>query len=107
MIGKAISHYRILEKLGEREMGVVYEAEGCAFISMAYIDGERLKDKVARGPLGLEDAVEIAVHIAQGLQAAHEKGIVHRDIKTGNIMFPECRRLESEEPCRECCPGGR
>jgi non-specific serine/threonine protein kinase len=54
---------------------------------MAYVDGERLTDKVKRGPLKLEEAIEIALHIAQGLQAAHEKGIVHRDIKSANVML--------------------
>jgi TolB-like protein/predicted Ser/Thr protein kinase len=139
MIGKTISHYVILSKLGEGGMGVVYkaedtklgrlvalkflppeltrdpearrrfvreaqataaldhpdictiyeidEAEGRTFISMAYIDGECLKDKIDRGPLKLAEAIDVGIHIAQGLQAAHEKGIVHRDIKSANVML--------------------
>jgi len=63
------------------------EADNQSFISMAYVDGERLTDKIGRGPLKLEEALEIVVHIAQGLQAAHEKGIVHRDIKSANVML--------------------
>ena len=65
------------------------EAEGANFISMAYIEGQSLKEKIEAGPLGLEEALKIAEQVAEGLQEAHKIGIVHRDIKSANIMVSE------------------
>ena len=62
------------------------EADGQTFLSMAYLEGETVKEKIKARPLKLEEALDIAIQTAQGLQAAHEKGIVHRDIKSSNLM---------------------
>jgi eukaryotic-like serine/threonine-protein kinase len=62
-------------------------ADGNMFIVMDCYDGESLKDLIARGPMEVERVVDIAHQVAQGLQKAHEKGIVHRDIKPGNIII--------------------
>ncbi len=70
------------------------EAEQTTFISMAYIEGQSLKDKLEAGPLDLEEALNIATQVAEGLQEAHKKGIVHRDIKSGNIMVTEKGRVK-------------
>ncbi len=138
MIGQTISHYKILEKIGEGGTSVVYKAEdttlkrhvalkfpsaqiladqvkrarfihearaaaaldhpnictlyeigeteGKTFISMAHIDGQSLYEKIKSGPLGLNETIDISIQAAQGLCEAHEKRIVHRDIKSGNIM---------------------
>ncbi len=54
---------------------------------MAYIEGQSLKKKIESGPLELNEALRIATQVAEGLQEAHKKGVVHRDIKSANIMM--------------------
>jgi serine/threonine protein kinase len=54
---------------------------------MEFVDGESLAESVSRGPLGIDEAVLIVLQIASGLQVAHDQDIVHRDIKTGNVML--------------------
>jgi len=56
---------------------------------MAYYDGETLKEKIDSGPLRIDEALTIAIKVAEGLQEAHEKGIIHRDIKPANIMISD------------------
>ena len=68
----------------------VYEVEevaGETFIAMAYVDGRNLQDKIAAGPLEIDDALDIARQVAQGLEAAHRKEVVHRDIKPANVIM--------------------
>ena len=62
-------------------------SDGQLFIVMAYYEGETLKQKLEGGALPVEEAVEIAAQIAEGLAKAHGEGIVHRDVKPGNLML--------------------
>ncbi len=68
-----------IHEIGETEAGEMY-------IAMACYQGESLKDAVERGPLPAPDVIDIVAQAAEGLARAHEKGIVHRDIKPGNIF---------------------
>ena len=78
----ALDHANIctIHEIGRTEDGQI-------FIGMAYYDGETLREKIERGPLPLEQALDIASQIGKGLEAAHARRIVHRDIKPANIMI--------------------
>jgi serine/threonine protein kinase/tetratricopeptide (TPR) repeat protein len=67
----------------------IEEADDELFIVMEYIDGQELKDRIDAGPLTVDECIDIATQIAKGLQTAHKSGIVHRDIKSANIMLKE------------------
>jgi eukaryotic-like serine/threonine-protein kinase len=64
----------------------VGEDEGQPFLAMEYVEGETLRQRIKRGPLGTDEAVALMAQIAAGLEEAHRKGIIHRDIKSSNIM---------------------
>ena len=138
-VGTTISHYKVLEKIGEGGMGEVYratdtklnrdvalkilpqqfasdaqrmgrfqrEAEVLASLDhpnigqiygiedaghtkalvLQLIEGPTLADKIAQGPIAIEEALKIALQIAEGVEAAHEKGVIHRDLKSANIKI--------------------
>ncbi|MDA2935362.1 serine/threonine protein kinase [Acidobacteria bacterium AH-259-D05] len=142
MIGTTLSHYKVLEKIGQGGMGEVYRAEDTNlsrevaikvlpeqftqdpqrlarfereakllaslnhpniaaihsfehaddihFLVLELVPGETLAERVAKGPLPVEDALEVCRQIAEGVEAAHEKGVIHRDLKPANVkVTPE------------------
>ncbi|HEX2644369.1 MAG TPA: protein kinase [Thermoanaerobaculia bacterium] len=81
-VASALDHPNVctIHEVGEAEDGRLY-------LAMACYDGETLRTRLKRGPLGIDEAVEIALQIARGLAKAHRQGIVHRDIKPANLMI--------------------
>ena len=62
------------------------ETDGQPFFSMAFIEGQTVRDKIRERPLPLEEALDIAIQTGEGLAVAHKKGIIHRDVKSANLM---------------------
>jgi serine/threonine protein kinase/Tfp pilus assembly protein PilF len=63
------------------------EHDGTVYLAMEYVEGETLSARVARGPLVVADGLDLASQVADALTEAHERGIVHRDIKSANVMI--------------------
>jgi serine/threonine-protein kinase len=77
----SLSHARIASLYG------LHQAEGVRFLSMELVPGEDLAQRLSRGPLEPERALRVALQVAEGLEAAHERGIIHRDLKPANIKL--------------------
>ncbi len=77
-----------LAKLTHPYIATVYEfdtQDGLDFLVMEYVAGATLREKLAQGPLPEKEVVQLGAQLAEGLAAAHERGVVHRDLKPGNI----------------------
>jgi serine/threonine protein kinase len=79
---------RVLASLNHPHIATLhgFETAGATkFLVMELVEGETLADRIARGPIPIEEAIPIFVQIAEGLEAAHEKGVIHRDLKPANV----------------------
>lgn len=65
----------------------VGDQDGTAYLVMEYLEGEPLDKRIARGPVPVAEALEIAIQITAALDQAHQKGLIHRDLKPGNVML--------------------
>jgi tetratricopeptide (TPR) repeat protein/predicted Ser/Thr protein kinase len=89
---RLLNEARAASMLRSPNIAVTYdigEAGGTDFIVMEYVDGELLSARVARGPLPVREVVEVGLQVADALDEAHTRGIVHRDIKSANLMRTE------------------
>jgi serine/threonine-protein kinase len=81
---------RAASALDHPNVGTVYEidetSDGHLYISMGYYDGLNLKQRIAEGPLDVDEVVDLAIQIASGLAEAHKRDILHRDIKPSNVI---------------------
>src|SRR5256885_1057842 len=81
---------RAISRLNHPHVCTLYDVghqDGVDYLVMEYLEGETLADALARGPLPLRDALRIAADVAGALDTAHRLGVVHRDLKPGNIML--------------------
>src|SRR5499433_4051693 len=80
----------VLAALNHPNIAAIYdlqEANGSRYLVLELVDGETLADRIARGPIPVEEALDIAKNICEALEAAHEKGIIHRDLKPANVKI--------------------
>jgi serine/threonine-protein kinase len=80
----------VLASLNHPSIGAIYdlqEVDGSRFLVLELVEGQTLADRIARGPIPIDEALQIAKSICEPLEAAHEKGIVHRDLKPANIKI--------------------
>ena len=86
---------QVLASLNHPNIAAIHSfehSEGVHFLAMELVEGETLAQRVARGPVPVEEALEVCRQIAEGLEAAHESGIIHRDLKPANVkVTPEAK----------------
>ena len=83
---------RMLAALDHAKIASIYgleEVDGKRFLVMQLAEGETLQERIARGPLPVEEALNIALQIAEALETAHAKGIIHRDLKPANVKVDD------------------
>ena len=81
---------KVLASLNHPGIGSIYgleEHNGHQYLILEYIEGKTLADRLRQGPIPLDESLALANQIAEALEVAHEKGVVHRDLKPGNVMI--------------------
>jgi serine/threonine protein kinase len=81
---------KLLASLNHPNIATIYgleQSDGRRFLAMELVEGETLAQQIERGPLPVDEALEICRQIAEGLEAAHEKGVLHRDLKPANVKI--------------------
>ena len=89
---RLLNEARAASLLRSPNIAVTYdigESSGADFIVMEYVEGELLSSRVAKGPLAIREVVEIGLQVTDALDEAHARGIVHRDVKSANLMRTE------------------
>ena len=79
---------KVLASLNHKNVATLYGFEtevDTQFLVMEVVEGETLADRIGRGPITVDEAIELFLQIAEGLEAAHENGVIHRDLKPANI----------------------
>src|SRR5262249_52884090 len=81
---------QVLASLNHPNIAAIYDLEelnGSRFLILEMVEGETLADRIQRGPIPVEEALKIALQIAEALEAAHKKNVIHRDLKPANIKI--------------------
>ena len=82
----------------------VGEQDGTRFLVMEYVEGETLADRLSRGPMSIDDALNVASDIVDALDRAHRQGVVHRDLKPANVMLAGSSGTRSGQTVRASGP---
>ena len=89
---RLLNEARAASMLRSPNIAVTYdigESDGADFIAMEYVDGETLATRLSRGPVPIREAIQAGIQVADALDEAHSRGIIHRDIKSANLMRTE------------------
>jgi serine/threonine-protein kinase len=87
----------VLASLNHPNIAAIYDLEkenNTTFLVLELVEGETLADRIARGPIPVEEALDISKSICEALEAAHEKGIIHRDLKPANVKITPDRTVK-------------
>src|SRR5262249_50925930 len=88
---------QLLASLNHPHIAQIYgleEADSTQVLVLELVDGESLARRIVRGPIPVDEGLSIAKQIAEALEAAHEKGIIHRDLKTANIALTKVGQVK-------------